>query len=279
MTTSTAEAPASALRPATRTSWVQRLTGRQRAAIVTAEVLIVLALWEVIVTVLALVSPVFLPPPSRIVQGFADLVTTGELWPHLGSSTTAYVIGYLLGAAAGVTLGLIIGGSSLIYKLSTPIIWSLYATPWIALRPLATVWFGFAAGPIIFLVFIASFYPVLLNTIAGVQTVNRSVINAARVFGASRVEVFRKIALPSTFPYVLTGLRHAVVIGMIGLIVGELTGASTGLGALITLKTSTFKTGQAFAVIILTIIWTVGLSQLMNHIAKSRSPWLGRKEI
>lgn len=257
---------------------IHDISGRQGAWLFVGELIVVLVAWEVLVGVFEVINPLFLPPPTAIAQGFVELLGTDRLAEDLIASATAWFIGYGLAVGAGIVGGLIVGSSFIADRLASPVLWSIYATPWLAYQPLTKAWFGFGRGPVIFLVFIASVFPILLNASAGIRTTNRSLLNAGRIFGASRLELYGKILLPSTVPYILAGMRQGAVMATIALIVAELTGSSTGIGALIAFTAGTYKTNQSFAAIAITVVWSVGMSQLIRLIGHWLAPWAAQGE-
>ena len=254
----------------------QRLPGRtlvngprrrspfRRPTIVVVEILGLLAFWYTAVVTYEWVNPLFYPPPGEVLGSLRDIWAEGVLTKNLQFSVTVWSKGYLIGAVTGVIFGVVMGTSKLTYRLGAPIVWSLWATPLIALRPMTAVWFGFGDRPIVFLVFLGTFFPIALNTAAGAREVDDGLIRAARVFGANRGEVFRKIRLPWTRPYILAGMRLAIPTSIIALLIGELLGSSKGLGALISLYTSRFRTERTFAVILVLVLLSVVLVQFVE---------------
>lgn len=241
--------------------------------VVAVELLVILLVWQIAQGVLKVVNPIFLPPPSEIGQGILDLIGRGDLGGHLAASLSNFLTGYLSGVGLGVVLGLLIGGSLPLTRLAGPIVWALYAMPWIAIRPMTVIWFGFGNGPIIFLVFFSVTLPVLINTAAGVRTVDRSLLRAAEVFGAGRLATWRKITLPATVPFVLTGMRLGVVTGFIALLVSEIVGAPRGLGNILAVGASRFRTDDVFAVIFLIITLSVTSVWLVGRIERRVAAW------
>jgi NitT/TauT family transport system permease protein len=223
-----------------------------------------LAFWYVAVVTFEWVNPLFYPPPGEVLGALGDIWDEGVLTKNLRFSITVWGKGYLIGAVTGVAFGVVMGTSNMTYRLGAPIVWSLWATPLIALRPMTAVWFGFGDRPIVFLVILGTFFPIALNTAAGAREVDGELIRAARVFGAGRSEVFRKIRLPWTRPYILAGLRLAIPTSIIALLIGELLGSSKGLGSLITLYTSRFRTERTFAVILVLVLLSVALVQFVE---------------
>jgi NitT/TauT family transport system permease protein len=261
------------LEEAPKGPWHTRIKTWHRVVIVAVEFLVIFGLWELLVGRFEIANPIFMPPPSRIFEGFMDMYNSGEFWPHLRRSAYSYSVGYTGAVIVGIPMGLLVGTSVVAYRLTGPLIWSLYATPWIALMPMATIWFGFGAAPVMFIIFIASFFPIMLNTAAGPQTVDRSLVHSAEVFGASKFVMFRKIILPASLPFIFIGMRLAIVIAMIGMMVAEIVGSSVGLGALIKLKSITFKIGASFSVIVVAVIITTILGLVLKSISTRVAPW------
>jgi ABC-type nitrate/sulfonate/bicarbonate transport system permease component len=243
------------------------------SAVVALEFGLIFVIWEIAVGVFDLVNPIFLPAPSSVADGLFDLVISGEILPHLWSSLVAWTVGFGLAVTLGVATGIIIGVSLPLHRLVTPVLWSFYAIPWLAYRPLTVAWFGFGLPPIIFLVFIASLFPVLFNTAAGVAATDTSLLQAGRIFGSSRFGTYRKIMLPSSLPFIFAGMRQSVVLATLALLVAEMLGATVGVGAMITISTNTYRTEQAFAMIVVAIAWTTSVSYVVGLIGKVVAPW------
>lgn len=237
------------------------------------EAAVIVLVWQYLQGDLEVVNPVFLPPPSRILDAMGRLVGNGSLLEAAVASLRNFLIGYTLAAVIGVALGLLIGSWRPAIKLVAPLVWALYAMPLVAIRPMTTIWFGFGDLPIIFLVFLSSALPIILNTMAGVHTVDPSLKRAAAVFGAGRLETYRKVVLPATVPFVLTGLRLAVVTGWIILLVSEIHGGSKGFGALMSVAQSRFRVDQAFAILVVIVVVSVVSVRLLGFLEQRVSVW------
>ena len=254
-------------------AWLAGLSSRGKAAVIAIEVVILLVLWQLVVGVFGWISPVFLPPPLAIAQGFGEIVANGSLAANAGISVQAWLTGFALAVVVGIPVGLLMGTSLPVDRVIGPIAWTIYATPSIAYQPLAKAWFGFGIGPVIFLVTISAIFPILLNVAAGMRTTNPSIIRAARVYGAGRMRLYRSVYLPSTIPFLFAGLRQAVVLATIGMVVAELAGSSSGMGALIIRASNTYQTDQAFAAIAVVVLWSVGMTQVVTAIERGVAPW------
>ena len=178
-----------------------------------------------------------------------------------------------MAAVVGIPFGLFIGSWFPAQKLIAPLVWALYAMPLIAIRPMTPFWFGLGNGPIIFLVFLAALLPITLNTAAGVHTVDPVLKKSARIFGASRLETYRKVILPSTVPFILTGLRLGVIIGWIILLISEMTGAPRGFGAIFSIALSKFSGDTAFAAIVILVVISVVMVQVVTIFENRVSSW------
>ncbi|WP_036271970.1 MULTISPECIES: ABC transporter permease [unclassified Microbacterium] len=254
-------------------AWLAGLSARGKAAVIAIEVVVLLVLWQLVVGVFGWISPVFLPPPLAIAQGFGEIVANGSLAANAGISVQAWLTGFALAVVVGIPVGLLMGTSLPVDRVIGPIAWTIYATPSIAYQPLAKAWFGFGIGPVIFLVTISAIFPILLNVAAGMRTTNPSIIRAARVYGAGRMRLYRSVYLPSTIPFLFAGLRQAVVLATIGMVVAELAGSSSGMGALIIRASNTYQTDQAFAAIAVVVLWSVGMTQVVTAIERGVAPW------
>ncbi|BDZ55022.1 ABC transporter permease [Agromyces marinus] len=254
-------------------AWLAGLSARGKALVLAGEVVVMLALWQLIVGVLGWINPVFFPPPSAIAQGFVELVQSGALAANLGISIQAWLTGFSIAVVVGIPVGLLMGSVLAVDRIVGPIAWTIYATPAIAYQPLAKAWFGFGIGPVIFLVTISAIFPILLNVAAGMRTANPSIIRAGRVYGANRMQLYSSVYLPSTVPFLFAGLRQAVVLATIGMVVAELAGSSSGMGALIIRAANTYQTDQAFAAIAVVVVWSVGMTQVVTLVERWVAPW------
>jgi len=254
-------------------AWLAGLSSAGKAGVLAIEVVVMLVIWQLVVGVFGWINPVFFPPPLAIAQGFGELVSSGVLAANLPISLQAWLIGFALAVVIGIPLGLLMGSVLPVDRVVGPIAWTIYATPSIAYQPLAKAWFGFGIGPVIFLVTISAVFPILLNIAAGMRTTNTSIIRAGRVYGANRMQLYRSVYLPSTVPFLFAGLRQAVVLATIGMVVAELSGSSSGMGAVIIRAANTYQTDQAFAAIAVVVVWSVGMTQVVTLVERWVAPW------
>lgn len=246
---------------------------RRTPLIALADLVVFVALWHVAVVSLGLVNRVFFPSPGDVAKALGELVTSGELARQLTASATSWVAGYGLGSVAGVVTGLLAGSITWANRLLMPLLWSLWATPLIALQPTLTAWLDYGSGPIIVLVFLSTMIPVALNTATGAAQIRTSLLRAGRVFGASRLTLYVKVRLPWAVPYIFGGLRLAIPTSMIGLLVGEMVGSPSGIGSIIVNATSRFRTGEAFAAIGVYVVLSVVLVRVLDVAERRVGAW------
>lgn len=240
---------------------------------VVLEVAAILALWQYLVGTLEVVRPAFLPPPSAIAQSFVDLVGSPSFVEDLSFSLTNLVIGVVLASSVGIVVGLAVGWFRFLEITVEPLIWTMYSIPKVALAPIVILALGLGAASKVLIVFLLGVFPVALNTMEGVRTVDPSLIRAARVFGTRGISFARKVVLPATLPFVLVGLRRAVALGFVGEILGEFLGAAKGIGHSLQEATLHFRMDDALAVVVIIVIFSnLGLITL-DLIRKRLAPW------
>jgi NitT/TauT family transport system permease protein len=207
---------------------------------------LLLALWEA-VSRLGLVSALVLPAPSQVLRrwvlyalptepfdpsrgAWLAWALSGELLHDALTSLFRVLVGFAIGAGLALPLGLLMGARPAIYELLNPVLQVLRPIPPIAFIPLAILWFGLGNPPAFFLISLGAFFPVLMNTIAGVRNVDAIYLRAARNLGAGEWVLFRRVMVPAAMPYILTGLRVGVGVAFIVVIVAEMIAVNAGLG-------------------------------------------------
>lgn len=234
--------------------------------------IVALLLWEAVVR-LDLVNPLFTSSPSRIIATGYAMFADGSIYPHLAISGLELVVGYGLAIIVGVPLGILMGWYRRFNAAFDPIISALYATPRIALLPLIMIWFGIGLGSKFAIIFLSSVFPILINTTAGVQTVERDYIKVARSFGANDRQMFLTVAFPAAVPFLLTGLRLGLGHALIGIVVGEMYSAQAGVGYLISVAGATFQTDRVMFGIILIAAAGVFLTNILRMIERRFDRW------
>ena len=218
-------------------------------------------------------NPIFLSYPLAIVSAAAELIASGELVAALLKSLQGLAIGFSLAVVVGVTLGLLMGRYRSLYYALDPFIVALYATPGVALIPLIMLWFGLGLQAKIIIIFEACFFPIVINTFAGVRNVSRANVDVARAYGASERQVLRLVLLPSALPFIMAGIRLAVGRGVIGMVVAEFFTALSGIGSLIIIYSNAFATAKLFVPVITLSLLGVSLTALAQLLERRLAPW------
>ncbi|MFV0383466.1 ABC transporter permease [Paracoccus sp. (in: a-proteobacteria)] len=221
---------------------------------------------SVAILALVLLAWEFLPPaldvPRYIIPTFSQcLAELGRMFASEGLvghtvSTAIYtVIGFVIGSALGAVMGYLLGMSPFWEKVLSPYILALQIAPKVAFAPLFIMWFGYNAMPKLLVAVLIVFFPVLVNVLQAMRTVDRDLVNLARAYSLNRWQIFLKVEMPSTLPNLMAGLRIASTLAVIGITVGELVGGNTGLGFLISYGGGQANAAMVFdAIILLTLI-------------------------
>jgi NitT/TauT family transport system permease protein len=237
-------------------------------------ILVFLALWELGPTYLASPSTrVFLPPLHEVLAAWGKLFESGTIQGHLAASLTRSVTGFGAALVAGVSLGLLIAWYRRLNSVLTPLLELFRNTAALALLPVFTLLLGIGEESKISIVAYAAFFPVLLNTIAGVKTVDPLLIRAAKSLGLSSLALFRKVILPSAVPTIFTGIRMAGTASILVLIAAEMVGAKAGLGYLIVNAQSSFLIPDMYAGILTVSLLGLTVNFLLVALERHFSRW------
>jgi NitT/TauT family transport system permease protein len=219
--------------------------------------------------ILFLLAWQFLPPalgvPSYIIPTVTDLAREfvrmaqrEKLMVHVLSTVTIATVGFVIGSLLGAAMGYVLGMSVFIEKVLSPYILGLQIAPKVAFAPLFIMWLGYNAWPKLIVTILVVFFPILVNVLQSMKTVDRDLINLARAYSMSRLQIFWKIEVPASMPALMAGLRIGATLAVIGVTVGELVGGNTGLGYLITFGEGQANTAMVFnAIVLLTLIGIV----------------------
>lgn len=219
------------------------------------------------------ISPLFFSGPSAVAARFREDWNHGTLPADIAYSGLNFAIGFALATVSGVAVGVLLGWYRRLRLLVDPFVNALYATPRIALVPLIILWFGIGIWSKVFVVFLSSFFPILVNTIAGVKALDDDLLRAARSFCASDRRIFATVALPGSVPFILTGVRQGVAHGLIGVVVGEMFAGSEGIGFMIAYGGQTFATDTLFVGVAIIAFAGILLTWMAERLQKRFSPW------
>jgi len=219
------------------------------------------------------ISPLFFTGPSQIIKRAGEEWTEGRLKQDIAYSGTNFLIGVGAAIASGVVIGVVVGWYRRLAMVVEPFLTTLYSTPRVAMIPLVLIWFGIGMWSKVFIVFINAFFPVLINTIGGVKAVDRDLLRAARAYCASDWQIFTTVVIPGAVPFILTGVRQAVALGLIGVVVGEMFGGSEGIGYMVNYGGQTFQTDAVFLGVVIIAAAGIMLSWATGRLEQHFSRW------
>ncbi|MFC3747671.1 ABC transporter permease [Paenibacillus sp. GCM10012306] len=206
-------------------------------------------IWE-IAAAMGKLNPILLPAPSKIVEEFVSLTSSGELLHHLGISAWRALLGFLLGGGLGLTAGIWVGFSYKTERLLDPLLQMLRTLPHLAIAPLFILWFGFGEASKVLLIAKGTFFPLYVNTFLGIRSVDSKLFEVGRVLQFSKWNMITKLVVPAAMPNILLGVRLSVGVAWLVLVVAEMMGSSSGIGFLINDARSFSLTSVVFVGII-----------------------------
>jgi NitT/TauT family transport system permease protein len=236
-------------------------------------------IWELVLTYIFPVNPFFFTKPSLIGTAFLEQIQGAKLWHDLAVSSQAFIWGFSFAVVIGIPLGLVMGWRRRVEYSLDPFLTALYASPLVALAPLFIIVFGVGVTGKAALVFLLSVFPLVFNTFAGVKSTDSLLINVIRSFGGREKDLYLKVILPSTIPYIIAGARLAIGRGLVGIIVGEFYAASEGIGFAISQAGDTYRLPDMFVGIIILSLIAVVLTEIMRKLEITVAPWRASDEV
>lgn len=231
-----------------------------------------LAVWELAPRI-GLVDKVFLPPFSEVVTAWLTIAGNGQLWEHVSASLSRALAGLAVAVVASIPLGIAIAWYRPVAEFLNPLLELFRNTAALALLPVFILILGIGETSKVALVIYASSFPILLNTISGVRTVDPLLIKSARSLGLSPIRLFQKVILPAAVPTIFTGLRMAAASSILVLIAAEMVGAKAGLGYLITASQLNFQIPNMYAGIVTIALVGVVFNGILVAIEGRLSGW------
>ena len=240
----------------------------------TASVAFVLFIWQLVANA-RIVPVLFLPGPADIAEAFVKLFTAPntDIWLDIATSGEEILIGYGMAIAVGLVLGLLMGWYTRFQYALDPFVNFFYSTPRIVLIPLFIIWFGIDMPSKVAVIFLGALFPIIINTMAGVRNTEAALLRVAKSFGASDALVFRRVVLPGSVPFILTGFRLGVGHALTGVVVGELIAARHGVGQLIATAGQTFQTPKLFAGVVLIAGTGMLLTAILQRVENRFQTW------
>ena len=237
-----------------------------------------LALWETLARA-SLISTLFFPAPSVIVATFFRLLRDGTIPAHLLNTLRRLVTGFAAGAFPALVLGLAMGCSRRRRAAVDPLLAAVHPIPKIAILPLIMIIFGMGEISKVILVAAGAFFPILINTVAGVRQISPIHFEVAQNYGASRFRLFTRVLLPGSLPMVLAGVRLGLNVALLLTITSEIILAAPGLGHIIWLAWETFRTEEIYAALIVIASLGIAFSVGLQYLARRLVPWQVQREV
>ena len=240
--------------------------------------LILVTTWETVVRT-GLVEQRLLAPPSAVATTFWIALTEGPLLSHIASSGQIFLVGYVIAVILAVPVGLLMGMSRRLDLILNPFVLGMYATPSQAFFPLIIIALGIGFMPRLLLVVLFVFFIVVISTRSAVATVDPTYVKVGRSFGAPRHAMFTKILLPAALPLIVAGLRLGVGRAAVGIFIGEMVGASEGIGYYILRAGTAYRIDELLVGVLVIVIATIALTELLRDVERRMSPWRQRTEL
>ncbi|MER5453543.1 ABC transporter permease [Micromonospora sp. NPDC002389] len=245
--------------------------GVTAALLPAAGLLIAFSVWWLVAR-LELVHPAALPPPGDVLTAFR--LGQDRLLEHTVTTTGEILLGFLLSAVAGVLIGLSLAASRTVERMFTPLLVAVNAVPKITLGPLLVVALGWGQKPILTMVFLLCFFPIVLSTATGLTTTSAELAELVRSWNASRWQAFRKVRFPAALPQIFVGLKVAMPLAAIGAVIGEFQAGEGGLGFVIQQYAGIGDTATAWAAIILVALVSILLYAVLVLVERRSLPWV-----
>ena len=237
-----------------------------------ASPLIVIMIWK-IVTYLRVFDPVILPSPESVCQAFLSEMVSGELLKHIQISLYRAFLGFGIGSAMAVSLGLLIGWSEKAKSFVDPIVEIVRPIPPMAWIPLSILWFGIGELPKIFIIILGVFFPVLTNTVVGVKSIEKGLLKLARSMGLKGFTLFKEVIVVGASPFIITGLRIGLGFGWMCLVTAELIAAQAGLGYMIEEAKMLLLTNKVILGMLTIGFLGILIDRLIMRLEKIVLPW------
>jgi taurine transport system permease protein len=248
------------------------------AAIASSGFIFLLICWFLATSVYGLIAPVRFPSPTDVYLAFVQLLGPGyadaNLFTHALQSLERVLSGYVLAAVMAIPLGIWMGLSHRADGIINPVFQLLRPIPALAWIPLAILWFGLGLSAQVFVVCLAAFAPMVINTYTGVRLVNPTLIAAARVHGASAWDVQTNVVIPSALPMIFTGLRISLQVCWMALVAAELVGSTSGLGHIMIIAERDLNPAMIAAGMIFVAFLGVLMTAILSAVERAIMPWL-----
>lgn len=244
-------------------------TNHQKILLFASSAVVICIIWEIMGQA-GLLNPLFFAWPSTIAKAFYKIVTAPDFFGHISVSLFELFVGYTTAGIIAIPVGIIMGRSRIVENLLDPYISALNAVPRIALMPLVIMIFGIGLSSKMFLVFLGSFFPILINTFHGVKNIDPLMVDMAKTFGAKKLSMVGEVFVPSIMPYLLAGFRIGLSLAFIMVVVGEFFAATQGVGFMIAYEAGRYNASGILAWVLIISGLTIFLTEIIRYFEKKR---------
>lgn len=228
--------------------------------------------WEILARTV-ITNRLILVPFSEVMTALFAEAVNGNLWANTKVTLMELGIAFPLSVAIGIVLGMIIASNRLLQQLLDPILTALYSVPIVALAPLFIAGLGFGIESKIAIILLVAVFPVIINTEVGLRSTDRGLIEAARSFNATRMQVFTTVTLPFALPFIIGGVRVAFARALVGVVVAEFFGSFAGYGYAILAASQTYGTARLLAYVVILALLGMLSSILLRALEERLAPW------
>ena len=233
---------------------------------------IVLVAWEAAVDA-GLVKSILVSSPTRVAAAAIDDFSSGVIWPHIRVSLLEWTSGFVLGLLTSIPIGLFLGSFRRAEYVFDPILAAAYATPLVALVPMIVLVFGVGTESKIFVVWLETFITGVITTLGGARAADKRHLDIARSFGASRWLTFRSVVLPSSVPFIITGVRLGAGRALVGVVVAEFVASNIGIGFYISFNGTLLNTSRVMLGVILIGLFGLVVGQIIRRVEERFEAW------
>ena len=232
-----------------------------------------IALWHLATDTFELASPIFLPSPMRVLRALWDLAVTGDLWRHMSASLVRIGYGWVIGTAFGVGVGLMIGLFTVSRAVGLPLVAALFPIPKIALLPLLILWLGIGEGSKVATIALSVFFPTVIATFSGVDSVPRNLIRMAQSFNVPLWRIVTQVLLPGALAGMLAGFRISIAAALLVLVAAEMIGAQYGIGAFLILTGNMMQTDRLMAGVVVVSVLGLAMATIVSFVERRLLRW------
>jgi ABC-type nitrate/sulfonate/bicarbonate transport system permease component len=234
------------------------------------------AVWEIMARS-GFISPLLAPAPTTVVRTLWRQIATGEIAPHMFATLSRVLIGLVIGGAAGVTTGILMGTIPRFRAIVDPFVAAFHPLPKIAILPVVMALLGIGDTSRIAVISLAVFFPMMINTLGGVTQISRTHLDVARNYGATGWKLFSRVILPAAMPMMVSGFRIALNLALLIAISIEIASSSVGLGALIWMSWEVLRIDVLYAALLVIMALGVSFNQLVRAVTARMVPWSGER--